>query len=494
MAADDADLLLIDSFRLAYGAALAGMGRSGEALEALSAPGLAVNAEACAWRMTALAREKFHAQALQQIACAQPAIAARAGPRRLPLLLIAAETALKAGRPDLTLRWLQPVKAKSAAADLLRARAHLARNELQPAQVALARAEKSRRLDQQLDAELGGIEIALRNKTLPATQALKKLRQISYAWRGGETEERALRLSYRLSAESGDLRGALVAGSTLFRYFELGPEAGTLMRDLQLRLAAAVDPASGLPLDQALGLYWDHRDLTPLGAEGDLMVARLGDRLQEAGLYARATDLFEHQLFARARDLAQGPLSAKVARLHILAGQPERALEAIRRTTEVRYPANMLWEREQVAAVALSQLGRTEEALAVLDTVPGSAALKGEILWKKRDWNALAATIAPSLPPADGMSEVGQAKVLRYAVALAMMRREPELQALGARYGEAFAGLPSGPAFEALTGIATGVDGDALSRALASIPSASPAGDLADLLEISPAKATARGS
>jgi Flp pilus assembly protein TadD len=238
----------------------------------------------------------------------------------------------------------------------------------------------------------------------------------------------------------------------------------------------------------------DHRDLTPLGAEGDLMVARLGDRLQEAGLYARAADLFEHQLFARARDLAQGPLSAKVARLHILAGQPERALEAIRRTTEVRYPANMLWEREQVAAVALSQLGRTEEALAVLDTVPGSAALKGEILWKKRDWNALAATIAPSLPPADGMSEVGQAKVLRYAVALAMMRRESELQALGARYGGAFAGLPSGPAFEALTGIATGVDGDALSRALASIPSASPAGDLADLLEISPAKATARGS
>jgi len=353
--------------------------------------------------------------------------------------------------------------------------------------LAFARAAKNGTIEQKLGAEVAAIEAALAARTLPAPQALKRLDHIRYVWRGGPVEKQALQLSYRIASQTGHLRSALSAGSALFHYHQLGAKTGPLVMSLQKQLAAALDPSSQLPLDQALGLYWDFRDLTPLGAEGDLLVSRLGERLQEAGLYARAADLFEHQLFARVADLAQGPLSVKVARLHILAGRPDRALDAIRRTAAISYPADMLWQRRRVEAVALSQRGRPEEALAVLDGVPDGAALRTAILWKKRDWSALAAAIGPTLPATASLSEVHQAEILRYAVALAMLGHEAELEGLAGRYGAAFSELPTGPAFAALTGRGP-VDGDALARAMASIPSASAAGDIGDLLEAPVAK------
>lgn len=258
------------------------------------------------------------------------------------------------------------------------------------------------------------------------------------------------------------------------------------MAELQARLASALDPASKLPIEQAAGLYWDYRDLAPSGAEGDFLVSRLADRLQAAGLYGRAAELLEHQLFVRARDLAQGPLSAKVASLHILAGRPDRALAALRKTASIDYPDEMIHARKRVEAVALSQIGKIEEAFAVLDDVPGAGALRAEILWKKRDWVGLAAETGAALPATDAMSDVDQAVVLRYAISLAMLGQEDALAALRARYAASFAGLATGPVFDMLTAAVGSVDPAAVARAMAAIPAVSPAGDMAELIDAAP--------
>jgi hypothetical protein len=482
MEQDDQDLALVDTFRLAKGAAFAQMGRPEEALDALVGPGLAANAEACAWRMLVLAEAGFGEQALGQLNCALPAINGRKGNARKRFALAAARAALNGDRPDLAIATLRQIRAGDPAGDLLRGRAFLALGKAADAKIQLARVAKSGTEEQKLDAELSDIESAAARKELAPKAAIERLARIRYSWRGGAIERRALELSYRLATDSGDLRGALSAGSTLFNYFDLGEQGPPLAAALQKQLAGVLDASNALPLDQALGLYWDFRDLAPLGAEGDLLVNRFADRLQNAGLYARAAELLEHQLFVRVQDLAKGPLSAKVGRLHILAGRPDRALKAIRDTANIVYPAPMLWERHKVEAVALTQLGKTAEALAVLQSVPDGNALRAEILWKARDWSALAA--ASPLPASGRLSDVGQAVILRHAVALAMTHREPEIAALRARYADAFAALPTAAAFDALTSDPAAVDPDRLTKAMAAIPSASPAGDIADLLEV----------
>jgi hypothetical protein len=486
MKQDDPDLALVPSWQLARGAALTLIEQPQEALAALSNEALSSNAEACAWRMRSMAQAGLGKQALAQVNCGLPAINARLGRDKADFVIAASRAAVDAGRPGLALQWLRIVADRDPTANLYRGKAYLALGESQAARLRLERVAISGTPEQRVDARLSTIETGIAKGTMERTAAQKQLGHIAFTWRGDEIEERALRLSAQLSADAHDLRGSLSAGAALYRYFDLGPETGPMIAGLQAQLAAALAPDSGTPISQAAGLYWDFRDLAPSGAEGDLLVNRLADRLQATGLYGRAAELLEYQLTARAKDVAQGPLSVKVASLYILSGHPERALRALRSTDGNAYPQEMLSDRREVEAAALHLLGKTSEALAVLQGVPNGDRVSAEIYWKKQDWTSLAALNQGFLPSGSALNEVEQTVVLRHAIALAMLGREDGLARLRARYSPAFAKLPNAATFDILTRPAGAIDSAALSKAMAALPSASPAGAIGTLLDAEP--------
>lgn len=487
MLQDDADLALVANFQLARGVVLTSLGRSLEALDALDRDQLAGNAEACLWRTRALVHAGMTQDALQQLGCARAAAASRSAAERVPFLADAAEAMLAHGQAALALRWLAAAPDGDPAANLMRGRAHTALNAFGEARIRLGRAERGGNEAERYEARLGLLEIAVAQRTMKTAEARQEVDYIRFVWRGGPVEQRALQLSYRLAKQAGDTRGAIAAGATLIRYFELGPALPPLMSEVQAQLAGLLAPENKMPLADAAGLFWDYRDLMPAGGDGDRLVSRLADRLQAAGLYARAAELLDHQLHHRALDIAQGPLSVRVATLQILAGRPDRALAAMKETEGTIFPQSMLWDRARIQAVALHQTGKTEEALAVLDDVPDTSGLRAELLWKRRDWDRLVAEGAPDLPGQGTLSEVKQAVVLRHAVALGMLGRESELARLRGRYQAGFTGLSTAPVFDMLTRQAGAADPAGLTRAMSAIPTASPAGRFADLLEIAPA-------
>jgi len=78
--------------------------------------------------------------------------------------------------------------------------------------------------------------------------------------------------------------------------------------------------------------------------------------------------------------------------------------------------------------------------------------------------------------------------VLRHAISLAMLGREDGLAALRGRYQASFRGLKTAAVFDMLTGTPGSVDPETLARAMAAMPGASPAGDIATLLDQAPGK------
>ncbi len=484
MGQDEPDLALVASYQLALGVALTMLDRPAVAMAALDDAALQSNPEACAWRMLALIKAEMGAQALRQLRCALPALNARKVKDRAPFLLATARVVLDLGQPAAAKQLLEAMSEHDPRASLLRGRADIALGHRPEGMLQLAKVARSSNIELRLDAEVSLLEEEARHGGLKPASA-SRLRQIRFIWRGGDVELRALQLSYSLARQAHDLRGTLESGATLFRYFSGGPDRLTLISELRATLAATLAPDNPLPLDQVAGLYWDYRDLSPAGAEGDLLVTQLADRLQAAGLYERGAELLDHQLRIRMRDVAQGPLSARVASLFILAGKPQRALSAIRDTEQNSYPDEMLWARHRVEAVALDQLGRTNEALAVLQDVPDGEAISSELNWRRQDWKAVAQD-SPGIEAKGAMTEVAQAKILRRAVALAMLGREADLERLRNQYGRAFAKLPTASAFDALTGTIGAVDPATISAAMSAIPSASPAGSIADLLDAAP--------
>lgn len=482
MQQDDPDLALVASYQLALGAALTLLNRAGPADAALGSTALLTNTEACAWRMRALARAHLGAQALPLVPCALPALNARKVRDRAPFLLATAEAALEVGRPAVAEQLLAAMPTSDTAANLLRGRADIASSKRPQGRLLLAQVQRSGDRQQRLDAELSVLADTATQGAFSVAQ-VARLRDIRFIWRGDTLELRALELSYAVAQRAHDVRATLEAGAAIFRYFSGCTDRVTLVAALQTTLGAELAPDSKLPLDQIAGMYWDYRDLLPAGAAGDLLVVQLADRLQAAGLYERGAELLDHQLRVRARDIAQGPLSARVASLFILAGLPKRALAALRDTETNAYPDDMLWARHRVEAVALDQLGRTNEALAVLQDVPDGAAIRGELYWRRRDWKALAETVPA---PFTAFTDVVQARILRLAVALAMLGRESDLARLRLQYGAPFAKLPTGPAFAALTAAVGTIDPATVSAAMAAIPSASPAGSIGDLIDAAP--------
>ncbi|MBO9725466.1 MAG: hypothetical protein J7530_13900 [Novosphingobium sp.] len=490
MRQDDPDLEMVDTYRLAQGAALTLLGRYPDALASLGAAGLDANPEACAWRLRALAQSAMGEQALQQLDCARQALGT---PRPKAFVLAAARAAIEGGAPEKAMQWLTPLPDRDPAANLYRGRAELAQGHVDQARLRFARVERSGTIEQRMDARLSEVESEVAHHTVGPEAALKRLDAIRYAWRGDAIEERALRLTYKLYDARGDLSGALAAGAALFRYHDVARQGADFLPGLRTKLTDALDPARKLPLDKAAGLYWDYRDIAPGGAEGDLMASHLAERLQQAGLYERAGDLLSYQLFVRAGDLARGPLSARVATLFILAGRPDRALDTLRKSDDPSFPDAMIAARKRVEAAALSQIGRIDEAMAVLQDVPEADTLRAEILWKQRDWARYAEASASGLPKGRALDAVGQAVVLRHAISLAMLGREDALGSLHARYSGAFQGLPSAPVFEMLAGSPAQASGPQLARAMAAMPSVSPAGDFADLLERAPGSVAPKG-
>ena len=486
MLQDEPDLALVPSFQLARGAVLAKLRRPAEALSALAQEGLDANSEACLWRVLALVDSGSPEAALDQSGCAAASLSARPAAARTPFVAALADAALRANRPGAARRWLAMAPKNDPAARLWRGRILLALGQGGPAQHQLERVVREGGIELRTDARLSLLEAAVARRRIPVPEAIRRLERLRYIWRGGQIEERALRLSYRLYRQSGDSRGAMIAGATLVRHFDLGSGLPELMGAIQSDLYALLAPESRMPIDQAAGIYWEYRDLAPAGGQGDRLVEQLAARLQHEGLYARAAELLGHRLRVRAADVTQGPLSVRIATLHILAGRPDRALAVLRETERTIFPREMQWDRGRILAVALHQLGRGQEALAVLQDIPASSGLQSELLWKQRDWNGLVTVSGPALPGSGPLNAVNQAVVLRYAIALGMLGREEALAQLRIRYVEGFADQPTAAVFDVLTQQIGSVDPQTLTDAMAAIPTVSPAGRFADLLDLAP--------
>lgn len=482
MAADDPDLRLVPAFQLARGVALAAEGRAADALATLSLPKLQTNAEACAWRMRALAERGDAGAALAQVNCALPAINRRPRAERKPFALAAIDAAIGAGQPKQALHWLERQSQNAAAANILRGRAYLALGEVAAARARFQRAGTPADRGERTAAALGLIEADIAQHRVAPAAAITRLAAVRFAWRGDAVERRALLAEFAQAKVAKDPVAMLRAGATLLRYHALGAAAAPLLEDLRATLAALLAPESTMPLPQIAGLYWDYREVAPSGPAGDLLALRLADRLAGASLYARAAELLHYQMIARATDVAQGPLSVRVATLRILAGDPKSAITALRESDGPAYPETMIQDRKRIEGVALALLGKTDAAFAALADVPGGDAIRAEILWRRHDWVALVVATGAALPPRRALDEVAQATILRHAIALAMIGDEARLRAVRARYEAAFAVLPSASAFDVLTSPVGMITPEKVAAAMAQIPSASPAGVYADLL------------
>src|SRR5262249_48032848 len=161
--------------------------------------------------------------------------------------------------------------------------------------------------------------------------AIKDLESLTISWRGDAIELEAQQLLGRLYAEEGRYRDALTA----MRVALTGHADADTVRRAQDEAAALFDAlflggkADALSPVEALSLFYDFRDLTPVGRRGDEMIRRLADRLVSVDLLDQAAALLQHQVDNRLQGAARAQIATRLAVIYLLGRKPDRALQTL---------------------------------------------------------------------------------------------------------------------------------------------------------------------
>ncbi len=228
---------------------------------------------------------------------------------------------------------------------------------------------------------------------IPIEEAIKQLNGVRLAWRGDSLERELLHYLGQLYVDNKQYDEALRTWKELQIAFPSDPEA----LETSARMATLFEQLynDGLademkPL-QSLALFYEFRDLTPVGARGDAMIQKLADRLASVDLLDRAIQLLEHQVKSRTEGLDRARVGARLALLYLIDNKPKRALSALENSNYGSMSEELQILRTQLNAQALAKQKKEAEALAVLrdDTSPRGEQLKLEILWQMQDWPSI---------------------------------------------------------------------------------------------------------
>ncbi len=279
------------------------------------------------------------------------------------------------------------------------------------------------------------------NETTPVAAAAV-FDGLRYRWRGDATELETIRALGQLYLGQGRYREALEALRSAGTRLPDLPEALQLQSDLAAAFRGLFldGLADGLEPIQALALFYDFKELTPIGADGDLMVRKLVRRLVDVDLLGQAAELLKYQADNRLDGIPRAQVATDLAVIYLMDRQPEKAIQAINGSRTTILPTALNAERRLVEARAWAGVGRFDSALEIIerDTSKDAGELRGEITWKQKNWPAAGPVFEKALGdrwknPA-ALSSEDEGLLLRAGVAFSLAGDDASLTRLESRY------------------------------------------------------------
>ncbi|MCJ2092375.1 hypothetical protein MKK67_07685 [Methylobacterium sp. J-072] len=463
-AADDPLLATQRDVAVLRGLALVRSGRNAEALKALSAPQLASDPEAALWRAMAAAGLSDWKAAETGFLNTLPLSESYPPDLAQQIRAQAAESAIENGDAETAAAraedapnlppWIRDRLA------LVRARVSEATGQTEAALDAYARLEKVGQRPVAAEAQLRGTLLARASGKLEPDAAIDRLERLALTWHGGPTETGISAGLARLYLGAGRWRDAFTALRRASAFAPNDTATQALAREVRaafenLYLTDKGDALSGV---DAVALYFDFRELAPIGRRGDEVVRRLADRLVGLDLLDSAADLLQYQIDNRLTGPAKSAVAARLATIRLMDDKPMRALQVLDATNLPELPGELKRARALVRARALSDLTRTDLALETIEDESGSdiERLRADIYWGARRWREAGesheALLGDAWRAGRPLDEQARADAVRAAIAYDLAGEAIGLERLKAKFSEAMAESPDARTFALLTG------------------------------------------
>lgn len=306
-----------------------------------------------------------------------------------------------------------------------------------------------------VQAKLEGTLLKRAKGKIKPEEAIEALERLRFQWRGDATELKTLTELGKLYVENNRIRDGLNTMRLAVRHFANSDEARATAAQMakifeSLFLEGKADTLQPV---QALALFYDFRELTPVGTQGDEMIRKLADRLVTVDLLPQAAELLQHQVDNRLEGIAKASVATRLSLIYLLDRKAEKALAALRGTKQTRLPDELIVQRNLIEARALTDLKMYDEALdLVAADMSGEAdRLRADIYWDAQRWSDAAAKTEAILASRDTdltpLTDTERNDLMRAAVAYSLAGDTASLERIRTRFGPKMANSPDAKAF-----------------------------------------------
>jgi tetratricopeptide (TPR) repeat protein len=452
-------------YKLMRAAANLLMGRVRDAQTDLSAGVLAEDSSAALWRGYAAALTENWAEARRQFEQGQGALGALPQNWRARFNLALAQSAIELNDLPAADSALAQALGEASTEDLrargeiLRARLLEARGDLKSAMGSFQSVQASPDEAAAVRATLETTRLQRSQGLITASAAIDTLEALRFRWRGDGLELEIIQTLGRIYEDEGRWReGLSVMHAAAARFPDL-PAARRIRMDMaeafeRLYLEGEADKLQPI---QALGLFYEFKDLTPIGPDGDRMIRLLSARLVGVDLLEKAEELLQYQVDNRLEGVGQAQVAADLAAIYLADRQPEKALMVIEATRQPGVPSDIAGVRRVVEARALIDLGRFDHALELIekDQSVDAMRVRAEAAWRQKQWTEAIkwtwVVLERGPKGADELSAEERVFVLRTAIACVLADDDATIAKLRAIYAKRMAATPDANAFELVT-------------------------------------------
>src|SRR5471032_1351422 len=440
------------------------MGRYRDAHNDMGGQGFDADRHAALWRgLIEVGMEDWkndHAH-LEQ---ASPVLARYATVWQATALLADADAALGLGRLDLAdaalNRMPKGVEPKQAlAVELAQARVMAAENRYAAAAKHFVVVENGGEEKLAVQAIFYQTGAALNAGAITAPQAIEQLERLRFRWRGDALELKTLRKLAALYFGNRQWREGLKTLRVATQSFSGEDPARVAQDDMRaafvnLFLKGRADKMKPV---EALALFYDNLDLTPIGPDGDEMIRRMADRLVAVDLLGPAANLLAYQVDKRLDGIAKAQVAIRLASVYLMDHKANKAVAVIRDSQITGLPDEEMHQRMLLEARAFAALKQWDNALDLIavDQAEDTKRLRADIYWDSGNW-AVAGQKAEEMldthwSDAPPLTDAERSELLRAAVAYSLANDQTSLARLRAHFAPKMKGTQDANLFAVLS-------------------------------------------
>lgn len=290
-------------------------------------------------------------------------------------------------------------------------------------------------------SKLALINIGVQEKQFTPDDLVEQLEQMLFAWRDDEFEVDIARRLFDAYVAAGKYPQALLKARDTIALFPDELEVKYLpakMSELFANVFLKPDEFQTTP-GQAFVIYSSFSELTPPGAQGDLILSKLADRLVEIDLNENAIDILHHLVHFRLTGKEKAEAGLRLASIQLLSHQPEKALDSLLASEAFGGDDDLAAKRRLIKVKILTELKKYDEALASIEneTSADALVLKQDIAWKAKDWRRSAQYLGTILQnvAADELVVSDEKKAENQEAAQVILRRALALSMLNDAVG-----------------------------------------------------------